>query len=265
VKDTLKMIFAYRGIDIFYSDEGHGDSIILLHGFLENSSMWSFIKPDLLKKHRVICMDLLGHGRTGSLGKVHSMEDMASTLEALMDHLGLEKVIIFGHSMGGYVALAFADLFPYYIRGLALINSTPLPDTKEKCIMRDRAIKAVVQNKRLFVNMAVQNLFAEKNHVSLKDEIQLTKNVAIQTSLQGIVAALEGMKIRKNRVEVLKKINCKKMIVIGRNDMVMDVGALDKTIRNINIEIIEFSDGHMSHIENKTELSYACMHFIEKI
>lgn len=259
------MILAYRGIDIFYSDEGQGEPVILLHGFLENSAMWNFIKPDLLKKHRVICMDLLGHGRTGSLGNVHSMEDMASTLETLMDHLGLDKAIIFGHSMGGYVALAFAELFPYYIRGLALINTSPLPDTKEKRVMRDRAIKAVSQNKRLFVSMAVQNLFAEKNHVSLKKDIQLAKNVAMQTSLQGIVAALAGMKIRKNRVDVLKKINCQKMIVIGRNDMVMDVEALDKVVRNINIDIIEFSDGHMSHIENKTELTYACMHFIEKI
>jgi len=259
------MILAYRGIDIFYSDEGQGDPIVLLHGFLENSSMWNFIKPELLKKHRVICMDLLGHGRTESLGKVHSMEDMAFTLEAVMNHLGMEKAIVFGHSMGGYVALAFAELFPSYIKGLVLINTTPLPDTKEKRVMRDRAIKAVTQNKRLFVNMAVQNLFAEKNHVSLKEEIQWAKNVAMQTTLRGIVASLAGMKIRKNRVEVLKRINCKKMIIIGRNDMVMDVAALDKALRNINIDIVEFSDGHMSHIENETELFYACMHFIEKI
>jgi len=259
------MILAYRGIDIFYSDEGHGDAIILLHGFLENSSMWNFIKPELLKKHRVICMDLLGHGRSDSLGKIHSMEDMALTLEALMEHLDLEKAIVFGHSMGGYVALAFAELYPSYIKGLVLINTTPLPDTKEKRVMRERAIIAVTQNKRLFVNMAVQNLFAEKNHVALKKEIQLAKDVAMQTSLQGIVASLAGMKIRKSRVDILKKINCQKMIVIGRNDMVMDVAALDKVVRNINIDIIEFSDGHMSYIENKTELSYACMHFIEKI
>ena len=259
------MILAYRGIDIFYSDEGQGDPIILLHGFLENSSMWDFIKPKLLKKHRVICMDLLGHGRTGSLGAVHSMEDMASVLEALMRQLELDKAILFGHSMGGYVALAFAELFPHYVKALALINTTPLPDDKEKRIMRERAIKAVSQNKRLFVNMAVQNLFAEKNHATLDTEIQLTKKVAQKTSLEGIVAALSGMKIRKNRVAVLKKINCKKMIVIGRNDLVMDVEALDKTLRNIHIDIVEFSDGHMSHIENKTELLYACIHFIEKI
>jgi len=259
------MILAYRGIDIFYTDEGQGDPIVLLHGFLENSSMWDFIKPDLLKQHRVVCMDLLGHGRTESLSKVHGMEDMASALEALMDHLDLDRAIIFGHSMGGYVALAFAELFPYYIKALALINTTPLPDDKEKRVMRDRAIKAVTQNKGLFVNMAVQNLFAEKNHAPLKKEIQLAKNVAMQTSLQGIIAALEGMKIRKNRVAVLKKINCEKMIVIGRNDMVMDLEALDKTVRNIKIDVVEFSDGHMSHVENKTELSYACMHFIEKI
>jgi pimeloyl-ACP methyl ester carboxylesterase len=165
--------------------------------------------------------------------------------------------------MGGYVSLAFAELFPGYLKGLALINSTPLPDSKEKRMMRDRAIDATYNNKGLFVNISIQNLFAEKNHEILKREIQLTKDEALKTSVQGIVAALAGMKVRKNRVSVLKKLQCKKMIVIGRNDMAMDVKALDKVVRDIDIEVVEFSDGHMSHIENKTELSYDCMHFVE--
>ncbi|NND11204.1 MAG: alpha/beta fold hydrolase, partial [Flavobacteriaceae bacterium] len=68
----------YKGIEVFYSDEGHGDAILLLHGFLENSSMWNSLKYDLLKTHRVICVDLLGHGRTASLGNLHKMEEMAA-------------------------------------------------------------------------------------------------------------------------------------------------------------------------------------------
>jgi len=259
------MIVQYKGIDVFYSDEGQGEAIVLLHGFLENSSMWNSLKFDLLKTHRVICIDLLGHGRTGSLGNVHKMEEMAATVETVVEHLGLENVILFGHSMGGYVSLAFAELFPYYLRGLALINSTPLADSREKRLTRDRAIEAAKKNKSLFINMTIPNLFADKNHELLKKEIQLSKDAALQTSLQGIVAALSGMKIRKNRVGVLKKINCKKMIAIGRNDVALDVPALDKAVRDIAIKVVEFSDGHMSHIENKTELSYACMHFIEYI
>ncbi|RZV62020.1 MAG: alpha/beta hydrolase [Flavobacteriaceae bacterium] len=255
----------YKGIEVFYSDEGHGDAILLLHGFLENSSMWNSLKYDLLKTHRVICVDLLGHGRTASLGNLHKMEEMAAAVESVVDHLGLEKVILFGHSMGGYVSLAFAELFPYYLKGLVLINSTPLPDSKEKRLARDRAIEAATRNKGLFISMTIPNLFADKNHHQLKKEIQLTKDAALQTSLQGIVAALAGMKVRKNRLGLLKKINCRKMIVIGRNDAAIDVSSLDKAVRDVAIEVVEFSDGHMSHIENKTELSYACVHFIENI
>ena len=126
------MILDYKGINIFYTDTGKGQVVVLLHGFLEDASMWNALIPELSKKNRVVAIDLLGHGNTNSLGYVHTMEDMANTVKAVLSHLSLRKFIFIGHSMGGYVALAFAKLYPENIKGLCLLNSTYEADDLER-------------------------------------------------------------------------------------------------------------------------------------
>ena len=85
------MILDYKGISVYYEDSGQGDSIVLLHGFLENSSMWRHLKLPLTKNHRVICVDLLGHGKTGCLGYIHTMIAMAKAVEAVLNHLHIKR------------------------------------------------------------------------------------------------------------------------------------------------------------------------------
>ena len=128
------MILKFKGIDLFYTDEGTGTPVILLHGFLENLSMWHDLTPELSKKHRVICIDLLGHGNTACLGYIHSMELMAEAVEAILKHLQIKQSVLIGHSMGGYVALAYAENNPKNVLGLCLMNSTALADSPEKKI-----------------------------------------------------------------------------------------------------------------------------------
>lgn len=258
------MIFNYKDIPIFYTDEGIGDVILLLHGFLENSSMWNDLAPELSKERRVITLDLLGHGQTGCLGYIHSMELMAEVVEAVLNHLKIETFTIIGHSMGGYVALALAENTSKNIQGLCLMNSTAQPDSDERKVNRDRAIAAVKQNHRAFVSMSVSNLFAPDNRELLKKEIEHTKQEALKTPLQGIIAALEGMKTRKDRTQLLRQSTFNKLLIIGKKDPVLDYQVLLNHAQEIGVEIIEFSDGHMSHIENKKELTYKLMQFIEK-
>ncbi|MBE0423984.1 MAG: alpha/beta fold hydrolase, partial [Lutibacter sp.] len=138
--------FLYKNAKIHFTSTGIGSAVVLIHGFLENSLMWQEVSQELSKRNRVICIDLLGHGKTGNLGYIHSMEDQAQMVKAVLNHLKVRKYILVGHSMGGYVALAFAKLFPSNVKGLCLMNSTALPDSEEKKLNRDRAIKAVKQN-----------------------------------------------------------------------------------------------------------------------
>ncbi|PCH53518.1 MAG: alpha/beta hydrolase, partial [Flavobacteriaceae bacterium] len=137
------MNFLYRNTTVHYTSAGTGSTIVLLHGFLENSTMWNEITKVLSKKNNVICIDLLGHGKTENHGYIHTMKDQAEMVKAVLNHLRLRKYVLIGHSMGGYIALAFIKLFPQNVKGLCLMNSTALPDSEEKKINRDRAIKAV--------------------------------------------------------------------------------------------------------------------------
>ena len=193
------MIIDYKGVDIFYSDYGKGDTIVLLHGFLENSTMWKDLIPKISKSNRVISIDLLGHGDSGCIGYVHTMEMMAEAVATVLNNLKLDKVTLIGHSMGGYVALAFIEMYPKKVNGLCLMNSTTVADTIERQINRDRAIAAVKQNHKSFISMSVSNLFAPDNRERFDKDIEKVKHEALKMPLQGIIAALEGMKIRKER------------------------------------------------------------------
>ena len=154
----MSNFFEYKNIQVHFKSEGKGPAIVLLHGFLENLSMWNHISATLSKKNRIITIDLLGHGKTDNLGYVHSMEDQAHLVRSLLKNLNLRKVTLIGHSMGGYIALAFADLYPKNTKGFCLLNSTSYADTKEKKVNRERAITAVKQNYKTFVRISMNKL-----------------------------------------------------------------------------------------------------------
>lgn len=254
----------YKGINIFYTDTGSGSAVVLLHGFLENSSMWNFIVPNLSQKHRVITIDLLGHGQTDCLGYVHSMEAMAYAVQAVLKHLKIRCSVFVGHSMGGYVALAFAELFPLNVKRLCLMNSTFLGDSDERIQLRDRAIQAAKTNYKSLVSMSIANLFHVDSLERYKAEIITAKNDALKTPLQGYIAAQEGMKIRKDRTAVLKTANFKTLIIVGKQDPILTLKLSTFEAEELHAEVSEIEGGHMSHIENRDELFIQIMHFIEK-
>ena len=261
----MKNQLLYKNIKISYTDQGKGTAVVLLHGFLENKSMWNAFIPELAKKHRVITIDLLGHGETECLGYVHAMEDQADMLYALLLFLRVRKVVLVGHSMGGYIALAFAELFPDYVKGLFLLNSTSRADSEEKKINRDRAIVVVKQNYGAFVSMSIANLFSEDNRERLATEIEKVKGEALKTPLQGIVAALEGMKIRKDREVLLHFAPYPIQLVLGQKDGVLNFEENIDQIEATKVKLTTFPDGHMSHIENEKELKQVLVEFLRKV
>jgi pimeloyl-ACP methyl ester carboxylesterase len=260
----LKQVL-YKNTSISFTDTGKGNAIVLLHGFLENQTMWDEFLPKLSKKNRVITIDLLGHGATECLGYVHTMEDQADMVHHLLLVLKIRKAIFIGHSMGGYVALAFTELFPEYMKGLILMNSTSRADSDERKANRDRAIKAVKKDYSTFVRLSIANLFSEDNRSKLTDEIELVKLEALKTPLQGIIAALEGMKIRKDREIILHSTSYPKLLVLGEKDGVLNYQENISQIENTNVQLVSFPDGHMSPIENRDEVLKTILNFIKKI
>ncbi len=254
----------YRNIKIHFTDEGKGNAIVLLHGFLENLNMWHNIKPHLLKHHRVIAIDLLGHGLSESLGSIHTMETMADAVITILKHLKLEHVVLIGHSMGGYVSLAFAEQHPEMIKGICLMNSTSKADSAKKKRNRDRAITAVKQNHKTFIRIAIPSLFAAHNRSVLSNDINKLISEAIQMTSQGVIAAIEGMKRRPDRTHILKQLKVKKLIIVGKQDPVLEFTTIKRISEITHSILVDFPDGHMSHIENFEEFTYILIHFIEK-
>jgi pimeloyl-ACP methyl ester carboxylesterase len=254
----------HKNTKISYSDTGKGNAIVLIHGFLENQTMWQDLVPELSKKHRVITIDLLGHGETECLGYVHSMEENAEVVRAVLSKLRIRKAIFVGHSMGGYVALAFAELYPAMVKGLVLQNSTSKADSEERKTNRNRANKAVKKDYTTFVRLSITNLFSEENREKMIDEIEKVKIEALKTPLQGIVASLEGMKIRKDREALLGSATYPMMLILGEKDGVLNYEDNLKQIENTAVKLVTFPDGHMSHIENREELVLVLSDFLRR-
>lgn len=247
----LKSTTFKKGKVTFY-DKGKGRAVVLLHGFLGSHQIWEDTIQNLSKSYRVIAIDLPGHGDTDCYGYIHTMELMAKCVKAVMDHLNLKKYVIIGHSMGGYAALAFADMFPDHLKGFCLYHSTAYADSDEKKRDRNRAIKVVKANHQLYIKEAIRNLFATKNLKYLTKEIAFTQKIALKTSKRSVIAALEGMKDRVNRDMILGMVHYPVMMVIGELDNVLPYQTLleqSELIQNKHILYLEH-DGHMGFLES---------------
>lgn len=251
----------FKNTNISFSDEGKGTAVVLIHGFLENATMWKDIISELSKKNRIITVDLLGHGKSDCLGYVHSMELFSESIEAVLKHLKIRKYILVGHSLGGYISLVLAKINSSKIKGLCLLNSTSYKDSEERKKIRNRAIEMAQKNYIPLVKMSVSNLFQKENILKFNDEIEALKKEALQTSLQGYIAAQEGMKIRKNTTDVLSVNHFKKLFIIGDKDPVLDAIQLIEEAKKTKSDFVVLNGGHMSHIENKLELIDALKEF----
>lgn len=256
----------YKNEKVTFSDSGKGKAVVLLHGFLGSHKIWERTINNLSKSYRIIAIDLPGHGNTECLGYAHSMDLMAKCVKAVLDSLRLKKYIIIGHSMGGYVGLAFADLFPDHLKGLCLYHSTAYADSDEKKKDRLRAIQAVKANRGIYTKSTIKNLFASKNLKYLKDEVSFALSIAKQTGKKGIIAALHGMRDRPRRDIILGLVNYPIMMVIGELDNVLPYDQLleqSQLIKNKTILYLEH-DGHFGFLESPEASNKAIRKFLRK-
>lgn len=246
-----------RGAKIRYADIGKGRTIVLIHGFLESLEVWfgNGFANELAKKFRVIAIDLPGHGKSECLGYVQKMERMADVIKDVMDELRLRRYVVAGHSMGGYVALAFAEKYVENLSGLCLFHSTARADSEEKKLDRERAIRIVKRNPVKYTNQLVLNLFALANQRYFKKEINWLRRMAAKTKKQGIVACLEGMKNRSSREIILKFSHYPVLLIAGKRDTVIPFETVVEQSElpgDCRLLLLERT-GHMGFLEMKKE------------
>ena len=250
------------------ADSGVGDKcVVLLHGYLESMYVWDDFTSLLTPSVRVITVDIPGHGISEVKGEVHTMEMVADVLYEMLNSLGIEKVTMVGHSMGGYVSLAFCARYPEQLEGLVLLSSSPNPDTDLKKENRRREIALVRAGKKdALARVAPEAGFAEHNRRRLKSYIDdLTECVHI-TEDDGIVALLGGMIERADQNEMLRKCNVSQLFIMGKHDAYIPVEAAEAIIANnpqAEVAWLENS-GHMGFIEEPEACAEALLKFVLK-
>jgi pimeloyl-ACP methyl ester carboxylesterase len=240
---------------ISFSESGKGKAIILLHGFAESSKIWDSFRDQLSEFFRVIVIDLAGHGKSESLEPVHSMELQADVVYEVLKQCKEKKCIMVGHSMGGYITLAFASKYPDILKGLCLFHSHPYPDSVEDRKNRSRTIKLVEQDKFGFVANFIPGLFPQGSRRKFSKEIKKLVDRAKEFPKEGIIAALEGMKIRKNQSAILRSLNIPVLFILGLKD---PKAPLDRLWKMVSLPhqsecLILRNVGHMGYIEAPEE------------
>ncbi len=240
-----------------HTRKGKGPTLVLIHGFCEDQSLWNDYAEHLSSDHQVICLDLPGFGDSEpEFAEAVSMEYYARRVHELLDATLTreEKVTMIGHSLGGYVSLAFAELYPERLNGIGLFHSMAFADNEEKKQSRDK-VAAYIQDKGVaaFTDNFIEPLFYLGNRVRLAKEIQNLKLRAAQSSKEGVVAATIGMKERLDRTEVLKTIAVPVLFIIGKNDTSVP---FDKSLEQCSMpaqSVVYILDkvGHMGMLEAK--------------
>jgi 2-succinyl-6-hydroxy-2,4-cyclohexadiene-1-carboxylate synthase len=249
-----------------YEVKGSGNPIVLLHGYLENLKMWKDLAKELSRDYQVILLDLPGHGESPVFEEVHAMELMAEKVKETLDYLEIANALFVGHSMGGYVTLALADLFPELVNSFVLQNSTSFPDSEEKKAQRLKAVETAQKNLDTLIKMSIPTLFAEGNLNELKAEIEFTKELARETPLDGVVAALKGMRLRPDRGNVLENFQGEIGILVGNFDKAVNPEELVKSLpQRENIRVLKLNTGHMAHLEAPRETLNFIKELAEKV
>lgn len=251
------------------ADSGKGDKcVVLLHGYLESMYVWDDFAHLLTPSVRVITVDIPGHGISEVKGEVHTMDMIADVLAEMLKSLDIERVTMVGHSMGGYVALAFCERYAQMLDGLVLLSSSPNPDSEEKRENRRREIALVRAGKKdVLARVAPEASFAEQNRARLKDYIlDLVECVHI-TEDDGIVALLGGMMERKDQNAMLKECGVPQLFIMGRCDGYIPVEAAEQFIAlNPQAEVAWLDNsGHMGFIEQPQECAKALLDFVAKL
>ena len=247
----MKVQLQHNGKKISYNISGSGKTLVLLHGFLESQKIWNHFSDQLAQSFKVLTIDLPGHGETDVFGEVHSMEFMAEMVKAIIDTQNITGVTLIGHSMGGYVALAFARLFPETTAGLVIFHSQAAADTEEAKMNRTRTIQIVEENHEGFIKNFIPDLFAPENVVKLNDSIEQLKAQAASTSKAAIIAALAGMKDRNDSLDLLAETSAPVLFIIGKKDKRINVSqVMEQAALPAHSEVLLLDGvGHMGYIE----------------
>jgi len=241
---------------VSYITKGRGNPMVLLHGYLASSQIWTDIGSKLATSYKIIAINLPGHGNSDTWPPVHTMELMTEIVFRVLRNENIQKACIIGHSLGGYVALAFADIYPQCTESLILINSDPFTDTPERIKKRNREIALIKAGKKELL-LSLTNTIPSNQPNQYEIQNKSMESMFFQSAISddAMIATIEGMKQRPERIQVLKNSGIRSLFILGKKDPQLNYDKLIQSIKisdNVNCIILENS-GHMTLTE-KPEL-----------
>lgn len=259
-----------NGIEVHYIDAGNSDalSVVLIHGFLFSNEMWEPQIQILENNFRVIAYDVRGHGKSDVGDGQYTLEFLVDDLIGLLDYLKIQKAILCGLSMGGYIALRTIERNPERVLGLVLADTQSKADTNEAKLKRADSLRSVkIIGVKAFAESSVKSVFAPQSFTSNVEAIEKIRRI-IQANLPiGICGALLAMAGRTDTTDVLAGIKVPTLILVGEHDGSLYQLASKEMrdgIPNSELHIIS-NAGHMSNLENPEEFNTHLLSFLGKL
>ncbi|RYY62948.1 MAG: alpha/beta hydrolase [Chitinophagaceae bacterium] len=262
----MKKSIQYQGSTIFYSVYGSGESLMLVHGFGEKGEVWDNQVEALKNDYSVIVPELPGCGGSELLPDM-SMEGMAALLKEILDLETAKgsKPVLLGHSMGGYITLAFVEKNPDYLRSFGLVHSACFADSEEKKETRNKGISFIRKHGAIaFLESSSPNLFSPDTK---NNDPQLVKSFIASLSDQNdeaLIQFYEAMMARPDRSDVLKNSSLPVLFILGKHDTAIPIkdGLRQTTFPELSyIHVLEHS-GHMGMLEEKEKTNHFLIDFL---
>lgn len=234
-----------------YTISGEGYPVMLVHGFGEDSRIWENQVAILAPHYKVIIPELPGTGNT-PIQEELSMEGMADGLHWILEREGIAEITLLGHSMGGYITLAFAEKYPHKLNGYGLLHSTAYADSASKKESRRKSIAFITQHgTEAFLATTTPNLFAEENRSRLPDTINRIVNNNTYILPEALIAFYEAMMARPDRTPVLKASKVPVLFIIGREDQAVAFTDIMQQVHMPEFSYIHIlrNTGHMGMLE----------------
>jgi pimeloyl-ACP methyl ester carboxylesterase len=235
-------------MELIYRKTGKGAPVMLVHGYGENQHVWDAVLKHLPKHFKYIIPDLPGYGKQEVKDPV-SMELFAKYLDDILVKEKIKKAVLLGHSMGGYVTMAFAKKYPEKLKAIGLLHSHVYADSDEQIASRKKSITFIKKNGSIiYLKDFVKNLFAPPSNKKIIADHLAT---IIQTVPEGLTASLNAMIKRKDSSAILKSIQVPVLFLFGREDKLMPLEKMLKQCElpdQCTVEILEKS-GHMGMLE----------------
>lgn len=258
-----------NGIPVHVSFSGTGKkTLIFLHGFLETMYVWESFIEKVGSNFTIISIDLPGHGLTGTDETSNTLSFMSIVVSEVLIYFKVDKAIVIGHSMGGYLAIEFAKLFPDKVEALVLFNSTPFADSVDKKEDRVREIGLIKAGKLLTIaSVSLPKMFAPQNLVKFHSTIEELVEISDIHENLGIIASINGLMQREDNFEFLKKLLKPVYFIFGLYDRFIPVERAKVILEEMCSKkgIILENSGHISFVEEEDKCVQIINDFIEEL